>query len=155
MDVPINIPVKRHIYKFLIRYWGDSYRLSTTNFLGCFIFHLIKKQRKSKPIETKYNPELFPCRYHVVVPDTYYFDRGIEELTPRTIQHFNNFMDSVFSFIFINTTESRLEEAPREKKIAYEKFIDDINLEEVDLTFDALKKDHYRFRKKREKEVLL
>ena len=152
MDITIKIPVKKHIYRFLIANYGSSYRLCTKDFIGIMIFNYLKHPVQSTDNENRI--EDYPLNYQILIPETYFFDYKVQIICPTAVIMFNNFFDSLMKFTFLLQVESLMKTPPKEMIQAYDQFIDQFVWDEskepyseYERQLGTLKKYHYRFRK--------
>lgn len=149
LNIPINFPVKRNVYKFLLTHFGESYHVSFSDWLGIVVFNILKKQGALHEKDNRYCPSSeYPLTYQVIFSEEYYFKFfSLETPNKNSVLQFNALVSSIMNFTFINNVEVSLEPRAKNKKEAIERFINSNNLTEEDISFDALKKAHYRFRK--------
>lgn len=148
-DVRVCIPVKPEVYKFLKTQFGEEYRVDMRNMLGIVLFHIFKKQVNSRKNELYSIQKNYTCKYVVIFSNFHFFNLAPKEISPFSVTQFNLFIENLIDFVFIQNTTSLLIEKPKNIKTAIETFIDSNDLGEEDLTYDAFKKQYYRFKKKK------
>jgi len=149
--VPLKIPCKPHIKAFLEFHFGADYTLSTNDFLGTLLFHLLKKQTKIYD-KKSHAPKahIYTDTFIVLIPEWHCFHNTVNSLTSLTIVHFNNLMDSMISFYFRGFVKNLINNPPKYKKDAILNFMDANGIGEEHLTEDAFIKAYHRFEKRSE-----
>lgn len=141
-EIKLKIPVKPHIKAFLELHFGDNYKLTTKDLLGVFLFHVLKKETNWP--SPGFNEKKYPEIFNIIIEARYFFDFGISKIGPTNIIHFNKLIDYLIQFNLKNSIDYLLSPPLDTTKNAIIRYMDDNNINEEFLSFDAYKKTLYR-----------
>lgn len=149
-DIRLRIPVRPHVLKYVAYYTGAPFRLSKENSFGILIYNMLVRERDARRelVTADYTEEL-----HVMVPERYYRYYG-HELNLEQVKHFNDHAHDCLKREFRHVLDARLE-LVEEHCLGVEiqegiwQFMDRFDLHLV-MNFETLKKDYYRYRKRKE-----
>jgi hypothetical protein len=132
----IIIPVKKHLYKYFIKHHGHPYKLSATDQLGIILYAYLShpiKHSQYDSIVKKYAGSL-----KVIMSLWAGYDLGLaNKLTSLQVVYFNKLIEKDFNKDLLHHVRRRtLMGATRIKAI--NEFMDYFNIEETDITTDAL-----------------
>jgi hypothetical protein len=139
--ISLQIPVKAHVYKYLISQFGLSMTLTKSNAVGLLLTHLLKRNTKHKQYD--YVLQSYEKSYSVQIPKGFVFDRGVRYLSTYSVMQLNNFVDDLIKAQFYTFMELHLA-AGIMRRDAIIKFRERYGFEEDDLAFETLKKAYYR-----------
>jgi len=147
MSIPVAIPVKKHVLKYLIHSVGTPYKLSKNDYVGQYLFAALRQQNdlaKHCPCMPGYTE-----RFELKISRIMYFHYLVNNITPTTIVNFNNYIHSILYNNFITWMDfSCMDESNKWMKDAVNNFMDMYNITEDDLSWEAWYKSYYRYRKK-------
>jgi hypothetical protein len=148
----IDIPVRRHLVKFLRYHLGENYFLSTSDAYGILLFQLLRR-----PVTDARRDDVLADykQTFTVNLGTYAGKHGLKGLTGKTVYEFNNFAHEIMradlhSFVDLATDHGQME------KYAVEQFMAKYDFEEEDIKYETLLKSWRRFvgeRKARKKRA--
>ena len=144
--IPVKIPCKPHIKAFLEFHFGVDYVLSTGDFLGTILFHLLKKESKHYRSKKSCTMKKYVDFFTVLVPEDHFFCRNVQCVEAITSVHFNNLVDTLISFMFKKSIDNRMKSPPRYRKDAILEWMDENGINEEHLTEDAFIKAYQRYR---------
>ena len=159
-----KIPTKPYLKRYLHYRYPMPYKLSLTDNLGLFVYHLLRRQTTSAfhvKIAKQYN-----VKYTIRIGVKYLEFRQAINLTDHTVVLFNNYVESMLKEELYKELESRevyfeatkdtytLKTSPFTIKAGILSFLAKYNISESELSYETLKKDYYRFRKKKQKKLL-
>jgi len=151
--IPISIPVKPYIKKYIHAIYGQVIVVSFKTFVGMNVYCLLQKkgsekQRFKKDTQVRYN--LLTDKIRLLVPKDLLYRAGIDIPEDKSVI-LNNMFENQLSEHLHNFCEA-YQVVGRERKEAIEHFCIKYDIEiDVDITFDALSKSEYRRRKRNEK----
>lgn len=149
--IPIKIPVKAHVYKYLLYHFGPQMKLSLQHTLGEYVFSILQNNVNEQLYQDRSKD--YPHTYTILIPEKLYFDRGAKGFSAFAIIRFNGFVDKQLKKELRIWLDSQ--------KITRQNFISDYikdfmlkyQIDESDFTFEGFKKDYYRYRKKAQEKV--
>jgi hypothetical protein len=137
----IQIPVRRHLVKFLHYHLGEKYFLSVSDVYGILLFQLLRRpvhDARKDNVLAEYSG-LFEVNL-----GAYAGKHGLQGLTGKTVYEFNNFAHEMMradlhSFVDLATDHGQSE------KYALEQFMHKYDFEEADIKYETLLKSWRRF----------
>lgn len=135
--------------KFLTRHLGEGYRLGNNDIFGRFLINMLRSPRE----ERRYDDYLdrYTEKFPVTIVPYMVADRMCKNCSSLTIVHFNNFAEEIFFKEFHDFVQFRVEETEMEARLAILRFCERNNFTEDDISFETLKKNWQRYKKKEKK----
>ncbi|UOX32406.1 hypothetical protein LXD69_10115 [Flavobacterium sediminilitoris] len=137
--IVINIPVKVHVKKYLVKRYGSKHTITKKSFIGLFILELL--ERKVEPHMKNTSKE---CSYDIEVSEFYFNKRGFYvdhvKLKFLGICLEKLFLEDFFNFIDL---EMRKENANARKSIKFFLSINDI--QEDELKLESIYRSYQRY----------
>jgi hypothetical protein len=152
----IKLPTKAYLKKYLQTLYGTLVSFSTRDYFGMSIASALENPLRiqHRPCITKIRFDTFDTILDIKAPrwwlEKYQFGHVLNEHQVITINKLfeTKFEDDLYNFC------TQLSFVGVETKIAILQFCDRFNIEiDVDVTYEALKKKEYRFRKNLEKNT--
>jgi hypothetical protein len=138
----VRIPTKPHLRKFVLKEF--SQRLDLRDPLGIIAHAMLRKPGKAEEMTSV--DSRFPAFIELQVPDYMLLRRLIRPcMSKKELEQFNCVLDAMFKRALYQYVQHRVE-AGEEKKIAIERWMNNYDILESDITHDALKKSEYRYR---------
>ncbi len=142
----LRIPVKPYTLKFLHRHLSADYKLSQLDPYGIQLFAMLRRQLRDAQYDglmSQYT-SVFTVRFE----PGQVFDRGCRELTSRTINDFNNWVERVFKHKFHSYVEVHSQEIGTPVFVAIRKFYAKHGLSEDDIAEETMRTSYKRYLKK-------
>jgi len=142
-NIHIQIPVRKHLFKYATQKFPP--RLTRNDQMGIIVFSMLKNCKFNA--ESAGSFKEFPCLWQIEVGE---FMLERKYIAPHLTKEFVNQLDTILDKEFkkdLYVHVSMLAQKGVERKIAIEKFCEVYNIHEKDISFEALKKAEYRFRK--------
>lgn len=151
--IEVEIPVKKHLKKFLCCRYSHHHHLSLTNSVGNLIFYMMRNPRVVKQHDQWMAH--YPEKYMVKIPSYHLmeFKRIDTNITSLAVVSFNDSVKEIFEAEMFNYIHL-MTEFGKEQQQAIDSFMQKYGILETDITADALKKSFYRFRKEQDSFLL-
>ncbi len=139
----INVPVKRHVYKFIAKQMNDSpIEVTNRTTIGTWLAAILRRQKDDAQYKSVISS--YPDHYPISLSSKQVFHLGCRHLTSLTVVQFNSFFDNeIKRELFTHVSYSvRLRNTPQKSAIL--EFMEIYGFEDSDISFDALKKSLQR-----------
>lgn len=152
-DIRILIPVHAHVKKYVESYLGSPVRLGKGNAFTIHLYNMLERKGYTyRALKTEYTHEL-----ELMVPELYYRNFGTG-ISPENVHLFNSLVEDWMKREFRHVLDEKLELAeefglPVQIQQCIHKFMDRFDLHQV-MNYETLKKDYYRYRKRKEQEKM-
>lgn len=146
MEFEVKVPVKPHLKKFLIKiYGGDAIRVNKKDMMGVILMSLLEKNHDphSKYINRPVDTVTFMI-------GEFYSKRSGFFLSNYNVALINNFLDSIFRYMFYDSVAKKLQGSEPDKgfyKGEARAFLQYYDISEDDFSLASFLKDFYRARK--------
>ena len=141
--VPVAIPVKAHVRKYLTRQFGSAHKVSKNNLLGLLVLHALEKtyEKPEKNIDHHY-------QYTLLVPAGYVARVGAT-LPRNTQQHLGECCTHIFNMAMFAELDSK---AWAGEKVlpALRNFLTMFGITEDDMKVESLYKSYQRHCERKE-----
>jgi len=155
----ITIQTKPYLKKYLQSLYGEPLMFTTDNSFGIIVESLLTRPTEDhhSAVELKQRFDKFTAPLEIFIPNRYLFKRKGFAITDRHTISLNKFFEKQFSEQLLSWCEMGVI-----YEVEFKKNIEDfcwrhkINIGEEaddDITFDALKKKEWRFRKKKQEKL--
>ncbi len=150
--IPISIPVKTHIKKYIHALYGQVIVVNFKTFIGMNVYCLLQKkgtEKQASKKDTQVRYALLNDKLRILVPKDLLYRTGIDIPQDKSVI-INNMFEHQLSEHLFNFCEAYLY-AGFERKQGIEDFCKKYGIDiDVDITMDALVKSEYRRRKRNE-----
>ncbi len=155
-DIKLRIPVKPRTRAFLIHNFGNKYTLKLDDFLGSFLYILLRNQQKIRDNSKGNYLAHYSSEYIISISESYVFERAVDTfMTVMSKLRFNSYFEGIYILNLRSAIHSMLEYSPKTINHAIElyhsEFLSDINTYE---DMETVRKNYQRFRNKNEKAKL-
>src|SRR5687768_14721955 len=93
MQLPIEIPVKSHVSKFLAEKFPGGFRLNKRTHLGIALFSMLRREN----VDSQFDAGVaeYPCVFKVNVGEHSFFERGCRKVSSETVFQFNTLVQDL------------------------------------------------------------
>lgn len=147
----LQLSCKPQVYYFLRKHYGNSMKLSEKDTISTLIFNTLLKNRSdlSQANQLKKYSYYFPIKISNHICTNY----SIETFSPIAIRLINKYINKIFELSFYVYIMRKVFVDECGIKESIESFMLLYNIEENVYSFDALKKEYYRFKTHKKKEI--
>ncbi|WP_444671264.1 hypothetical protein [Flavobacterium columnare] len=133
----INIPVKKHIKKYLENKYGTDHKISKKTFIGFFLSEMLeKKLEKSNP---------FPGDVYTVTVPEFYFNKKGYTINAGKLRTIGLAFESLFDHDFVHYVDNRLREGETNAYKCVKKFLKLYNIREDELKLESMYRKYQRY----------
>lgn len=150
----IHLPVKTYVRKYLETIYGNPVIIDGRSEFSDVILAKLSSSLHSflSPTDLELRLNRFTDKVCIKIPIHYWYKLN-NTIDQHNIVRLNRYFENRFEQDFCYAVSLAVSMAKQERKTAIENFADRHAIDvEVDITFDALKKMEYRFRKAKEKK---
>lgn len=137
--IQIDIPVKKHVNKYLIRRYGAVHTISKKSFVGLLVLELVNNEVK------KVNYDIIHCdKYTLLLPDFYFNTKGFT-LDKNKEKFLGVCLERMFFEDFYHFVDVELAKGNLNAYKAVNLFLKLFNIHEDDVKLESMYRNYQRF----------
>jgi len=149
------LPAKTHIKKYITSLYGDPIRVDLKTDIGFVVLNTLASRLECKLSrgyidlwQNRFNDKIiFKVPFH-------YFSITKKEVSPFTFVLLNRYFENQFEKEFNSYVHKSKNQEGKTIKQSIENFLDTYGIDlDIDISFEAIKKSEYRYRKTLSKEI--
>lgn len=141
--IVIQIPVKKHVKKYLVARYGETHKISKKSFIGLFLLNLLEKKHEK--------PDWFESEPYVVEVPEYYFNTKGHSVNRNHLRSLGVVLEKIFMddfYDFVDLELRRGNNAMQSVKL----FLNIYSISENELKLESMYRNYQRYSNEKIKE---
>jgi hypothetical protein len=143
--IPVDLPTKHYLKAYIQSKLGEKPVMTSTHHIGSKLIDLLSRSENYRA--TRYQSAAYPVKMRVYITKDAFHNKG-GFLNETNIISFNNYVQSYFKEYTRDLLDIYLE-LTQSIEVSIELMRDRVGLDENVFPYDLVKKDYYRYRKKK------